>query len=103
MRQWYSVAGMNLDSPGSSASPRTSIDAVCDEGTFTSSSNPGRQAMAYARGDPVSSNSTSDVRNRSRAVSISCLPARSKLADKRVKVSITGGEDGQMDRRFNET
>ena len=50
--------------------------------------------MVYARGDPVSANSTSDGRNRSRAVSISYLSARTKPSDKMTKVSIMGGKDG---------
>ena len=62
--------------------------------SFTSSSNPSPQEMVYARGDPVSANSTSDGRNRSRAVPILYLLAKIEPTDKRVEVSITGGEEG---------
>ena len=83
---------MNLNSSGSSVGLRRSIDAVAM--SLTSSSNPSPQEMVYARGDPVSANSTSDGRNRSRAVPISYLLARTGPSDKRVEVSMTGGEEG---------
>jgi hypothetical protein len=82
MKRRYSVAGTNLSSSKSRVSSRRSIDAVCDEMVLTPSSNPGQQPKAYSRRD---------------------LSARTKPSGGRVKLSITGGEDRQMNCRLNET
>ena len=94
MRRWYSVAGINLNSSGNWVTSVRLIDVVCDETIFISSSNPSRQAIAYARRGSVFANFMSDGRNRDRAASMSYLSARNRTSDRRVKSSITGGGQG---------
>ena len=71
IRRWYSASVINLNSSGSSASPGKWIGVVCDEAIFISSSNPSRQAIAYALSGSVVANSLNDGCNRNRATSIS--------------------------------
>ena len=89
-RRWYSVAGIDLNSSGSSTKLGRWIDVVCDEAIFISSVNPNLQAIAYALRGSVFANPTNDARNRTRATSTSYLSARTKASDKAAKSSTTG-------------
>jgi hypothetical protein len=79
------------------------VDAVYDQVVFTSPSNLGRQVKVYPRREPVLANSMSDGRKRDHAVSISYSSARTEPSGRRVGLSIMGGGDEQMNRRFNKT